>query len=95
MTRLSIWNDLRPFSVGFDDLFDHFNNTLELSFQPIQLKAKLCCLHLKHKRFTWKQNLAYTIRSIKPLNTSSSIDQRGSFKDTSAEKVISILKQLN
>ena len=26
---LSIWNDLRPFSVGFDDLFDHFNNTLE------------------------------------------------------------------
>ena len=29
MTRLSIWNDLRPFSVGFDDLFDHFNNTLE------------------------------------------------------------------
>ena len=29
MTRLSIWNDLRPFSVGFDDLFNHFNNTLE------------------------------------------------------------------
>ena len=29
MTRLSVWNDLRPFSVGFDDLFDHFNNTLE------------------------------------------------------------------
>ncbi len=26
---LSIWNDLRPFSVGFDELFDHFNNTLE------------------------------------------------------------------
>ena len=31
MTRLSIWNDLRPFSVGFDDLFDHFNDTLEYS----------------------------------------------------------------
>ena len=30
MTRLSIWNDLRPFSVGFDDLFDHFNNQLEI-----------------------------------------------------------------
>ena len=28
---LSIWNDLRPFSVGFDELFDHFNNTLEYS----------------------------------------------------------------
>ena len=30
MTRLSIWNDLRPFSVGFDDLFDHVNNQLEI-----------------------------------------------------------------
>ena len=26
---LSKWNDLRPFSVGFDELFDHFNNHLE------------------------------------------------------------------
>ena len=26
---LSIWNDLRPHAVGFDRLFDHFNNTLE------------------------------------------------------------------
>ena len=26
---LSVWNDLRPFSVGFDELFDHFNNHLE------------------------------------------------------------------
>ena len=26
---LSIWNELRPFSVGFDDIFAHFNNTLE------------------------------------------------------------------
>ena len=26
---LSIWNDLRPYAVGFDSLFDHFNNTLE------------------------------------------------------------------
>ena len=30
VNRLSIWNDLRPFSVGFDDLFDHFNNQLEI-----------------------------------------------------------------
>ena len=28
---LSIWNDLRPYAVGFDSLFDHFNNTLEYS----------------------------------------------------------------
>ena len=26
---LSIWNALRPYAVGFDSLFDHFNNTLE------------------------------------------------------------------
>jgi len=29
MNSLSIWNDLRPFSVGFDNIFDHFNNHLE------------------------------------------------------------------
>ena len=34
MPRLSIWNDLRPFSVGFDDLFDHFNNQLEIKQTP-------------------------------------------------------------
>ena len=34
MTTLSIWNDLRPFSVGFDDLFDHFNNQLEIKQTP-------------------------------------------------------------
>ena len=26
---LRIWNDLRPFSVGFDNIFDHFNLHLE------------------------------------------------------------------
>ena len=26
---LYIWYDLRPYAVGFDSLFDHFNNTLE------------------------------------------------------------------
>jgi molecular chaperone IbpA len=26
---LSIWNDLRPFTVGFDSIFDHFDNQLE------------------------------------------------------------------
>ena len=40
VNRLSIWNDLRPFSVGFDDLFDHFNNTLEykqVSYPPYNI----------------------------------------------------------
>ena len=40
VNRLSIWNDLRPFSVGYDDLFDHFNNTLEykqVSYPPYNI----------------------------------------------------------
>tara|TARA_Y100001972_G_C7614673_1_gene308215 strand:+ start:50 stop:469 length:420 start_codon:yes stop_codon:yes gene_type:complete len=26
---LSIWNDLKPFSIGFDNIFDNFDNMLE------------------------------------------------------------------
>ena len=33
---LSIWNELRPFSVGFDDIFAHFNNTLEYTANQTQ-----------------------------------------------------------
>ena len=29
MTNLSIFNQLRPFSVGFDDMFDHFEHMAE------------------------------------------------------------------
>ena len=53
MTRLSIpsniWNDLRPFSVGFDDLFDHFNNTLEYTVK--QPKWHLLALIKKILKF--------------------------------------------
>ena len=27
---LSIFNSLRPFSIGFDDMFDQFENMLEM-----------------------------------------------------------------
>ena len=27
----NIWNELRPFSVGFDNIFDHFNLHLDNS----------------------------------------------------------------
>ena len=33
---LSIWNELRPFSVGFDDIFAHFNDTLEYTANQTQ-----------------------------------------------------------
>ena len=32
MTNLSIFNQLRPFSVGFDDMFDHFEHMMDDSF---------------------------------------------------------------
>lgn len=30
MTNLSIFNQLRPFSVGFDDMFDHFDSMVSM-----------------------------------------------------------------
>ena len=33
---LSIWNELRPYSVGFDNIFDHFSNTLEFTHSQNQ-----------------------------------------------------------
>ena len=33
---LSIWNELRPYSVGFDNIFDHFSNTLEYTHSQNQ-----------------------------------------------------------
>ena len=39
---LSIWNDLRPFQVGFDHIFDHFNTQLNhpqsANFPPYDIK---------------------------------------------------------
>ena len=36
-----IWNDLRPFSVGFDNIFDHFNlhldNTRTVNYPPYNI----------------------------------------------------------
>ena len=36
-----IWNDLRPFSVGFDNIFDHFNlhlnNARTVSYPPYNI----------------------------------------------------------
>ena len=31
MTNLSIFNQLRPFSVGFDDMFDHFDAMVSMA----------------------------------------------------------------
>ena len=49
MTRnLSIWNDLRPFSIGFDNLFDQFDHYLDnrqISFPPYNIVKGKDSLH--------------------------------------------------
>ena len=51
---LSIWNDLRPFQVGFDNIFDHFNNQLShpqsANFPPYNIK--------KLDNFNWTIEMA-------------------------------------
>ena len=32
-SNLSIFNQLRPFTIGFDDVFDHFEKMADYSFQ--------------------------------------------------------------
>ena len=51
---LSIWNDLRPFQVGFDNAFERFNTQLEHSqgsnFPPYNIK--------KLDNFNWTIEMA-------------------------------------
>ena len=51
---LSIWNDLRPFQVGFDNVFDHFNTQLKhtqgSNFPPYNIK--------KLDNFNWTIEMA-------------------------------------
>jgi len=51
---LSIWNDLRPFQVGFDNIFDHFNTQLShpqsANFPPYNIK--------KLDNFNWTIEMA-------------------------------------
>jgi len=51
---LSIWNELRPFQVGFDNVFDHFNTQLKhtqgSNFPPYNIK--------KLDNFNWTIEMA-------------------------------------
>ena len=51
---LSIWNDLRPYQVGFDNIFDHFDNQLghiqRTNFPPYNIK--------KLDNFNWTIEMA-------------------------------------
>ena len=50
----NIWNELRPFSVGFDNIFDHFNlhldNTRTVNYPPYNI--------VEVDNFNWKIEMA-------------------------------------
>ena len=50
----NIWNELRPFSVGFDNIFDHFNlhldNTRTVNYPPYNI--------VEVDNFNWKIEIA-------------------------------------
>ena len=60
---LSIWNDLRPFQVGFDNVFDHFNTQLKhtqgSNFPPYNIK--------KLDNFNWTIEMALAGYSKKDI----------------------------
>ena len=89
MTRnLSVWNSLRPFSVGFDSIFDEFDRMLESSsfnsnYPPYNIKkisesnykieVALAGFDKKDIEIELKENVL-TIRS---KNKNGAIDEKG------------------
>ena len=64
--ELRIWNDLRPFSVGFDNIFDHFNlhldNTRTVNYPPYNIN--------KIDDFNWNIEIALAGFSKKDIDVS-------------------------
>ena len=62
--ELRIWNDLRPFSVGFDNLFNHFNlhldNTRTVNYPPYNI--------VEVDNFNWKIEMALAGFGKKDIN---------------------------
>ena len=66
-----IWNDLRPFSVGFDNIFDHFNlhlnNARTVSYPPYNIN--------KIDDFNWNIEIALAGFSKKDIDVSTAENQ--------------------
>jgi len=60
----NIWNELRPFSVGFDNIFDHFNlhldNSRSVNYPPYNI--------VEVDNFNWKIEMALAGFSKKDIN---------------------------
>ena len=68
---IRIWNDLRPFSVGFDHIFDHFNlhleNTRSVNYPPYNIN--------KIDDFNWNIEIALAGFSKKDIDVSTAENQ--------------------
>ena len=68
---LRIWNDLRPFSVGFDNIFDHFNlhleNTRSVNYPPYNIN--------KIDDFNWNIEIALAGFGKKDIDVSTAENQ--------------------
>ena len=68
---LSIWKDLRPFSVGFDNIFDHFNlhldNTRTVNYPPYNIN--------KIDEFNWQIQMALAGFGKKDINITTADNQ--------------------
>ena len=69
--ELRIWNDLRPFSVGFDNIFNHFNlhldNTRTVNYPPYNIN--------KIDDFNWNIEIALAGFSKKDIDVSTAENQ--------------------
>ena len=69
--ELRIWNDLRPFSVGFDNLFNHFNlhldNTRTVNYPPYNIN--------KIDDFNWNIEIALAGFGKKDIDVSTAENQ--------------------
>ena len=69
--ELRIWNDLRPFSVGFENIFDHFNLHLDtqrtVNYPPYNIN--------KVDDFNWSIEIALAGFGKKDINISTANSQ--------------------
>ena len=67
----NIWNELRPFSVGFDNIFDHFNlhldNTRTVNYPPYNIN--------KIDDFNWNIEIALAGFGKKDIDVSTAENQ--------------------
>ena len=69
--ELRIWNDLRPFSVGFENIFDHFNLHLDtqrtVNYPPYNIN--------KVDEFNWQIHMALAGFGKKDINITTADNQ--------------------